>query len=73
MGFAWDSLPPELATARSPVRISITAQSEGQSTDLGASVYARVTGVELGQEAGSLSLRVEDYGLRDSREITALR
>lgn len=73
MGFGWHELPADLAAARTPVRISITAQSEGQSTDLGASVYARVTGVELGQEAGSLALRVEDYGLRDSREITALR
>ena len=72
-GFSWDDLPADLKAARGQVRIQVTAQTADGALSLAPSVYARVTGVELPREGGQIALRLEDYGLQNSVDITALR
>lgn len=37
------------------------------------SVYAKVTGVEMPADGTDINLRIEDYGIRNSLEISQLR
>ena len=73
MGFSWTSVPPELRENRAAVRISVTAQSGGEVTAMPTSVYAKVTGVEMPADGTDINLRIEDYGVRNSLEISTLR
>jgi flagellar basal-body rod modification protein FlgD len=36
-------------------------------------VYAKVIGVDMPQDTSEMTLRVEDYGLRSSLEVTSIR
>lgn len=71
--FAWADVPDEIASSRSSLRVSIEADLPTGTRALGASVYARVTGVEMPPGTDDITVRAEDYGLLSSLEITALR
>ncbi|WP_284266601.1 flagellar hook assembly protein FlgD [Roseicyclus amphidinii] len=72
-GFAWDAVPPAIAEARAPVRLSVMATGPEGGLALSPSVYARITGVQLPESGTDLMLDIEDYGLRSSLEIDAMR
>lgn len=73
LGFSWPDLPAHLRDSRTPVRVSVQTLAGGAEGSIGPSVYARVTGVEMPAGSDEINLRVEDYGLMNSLEITALR
>lgn len=73
LGFSWSDLPAGLRASRAPVRVSVETMTGGAQGSVGPSVYARVTGVEMPADSDEINLRVEDYGLMNSLEITALR
>lgn len=73
MGFSWTSVPAELRDSRGAIRISVTAESAGEVTSMPTSVYAKVTGVEMPADGTDINLRIEDYGIRNSLEISQLR
>ena len=70
MGFSWASLPPALVQSRAGVRVSVEADTTAPAESF---VYARVVGVQMPQDGSDLTLRVEDYGLQSSLEITSMR
>lgn len=70
MGFDWDDLPPEIVQARSVVRVAIEVEGAQPAEPF---VYARVVGVQMPEAGQDMTLRVEDYGLRSSLEISAIR
>ncbi|WP_417727023.1 flagellar hook assembly protein FlgD [Roseovarius sp.] len=70
MGFDWDDLPPEITQARSAVRVAIEVDGTAPAEPF---VYARVVGVQMPETGQDMTLRVEDYGLRSSLEINAIR
>ena len=73
VAFGWADVPEAVAFARSPVRIAVTAEGATGPATVAPSVYARVTGVEMPGEGTDINLRIEDYGVRNSLEIGALR
>ena len=70
MSFAWSELPAPLREARGAVRVSVQTDEGGP---VAPSVFARVAGVELNEAGQEMTLNVEDYGLRSSLEVTAIR
>lgn len=70
MGFSWTNLPASLVQSRGAVRISVEADSAEPASPF---VYARVVGVQMPQAGSDLTLRVEDYGLQSSLEVTSIR
>ncbi|MFD0857526.1 flagellar hook assembly protein FlgD [Roseovarius aquimarinus] len=64
--FDWTDVPPGTAA----VRVSIQSDTE---TPPAPFVYARVVGVDMPEGGQDLTLRIEDYGLRSSLEITSIR
>ncbi len=70
MGFDWDGLPPEIVTSRGAVRVAIQVDGDTPAEPF---VYARVVGVQMPESGQDMTLRVEDYGLRSSLEITDIR
>lgn len=73
VSFAWTDLPASLRESNSAVKLAVNAQQNGQSRVLTPSVYAEVTGVELPETGDVFDLTVQDYGIRNSLEISALR
>jgi flagellar basal-body rod modification protein FlgD len=70
MGFDWDGMPPEIVAARGAVRVAIEVDGDTPAEPF---VYARVVGVQMPEGGQDMTLRVEDYGLRSSLEITDIR
>lgn len=70
MGFDWDGLPPEIVAGRRAVRVAIEVDGDAPAEPF---VYARVVGVQMPESGEDMTLRVEDYGLRSSLEITDIR
>lgn len=70
MGFDWDGLPAEIVTSRGAVRVAIQVDGDTPAEPF---VYARVVGVQMPESGQDMTLRVEDYGLRSSLEITDIR
>ena len=71
--FGWTGVPEGIRFNRSAVRIAITATTADGPVTLTPQVYARVTGVEMPSGGSDINLRIEDYGIRNSLEIGALR
>jgi flagellar basal-body rod modification protein FlgD len=70
MGFDWSDLPDDMVQARDAVRVTVMTDGPEPASPF---VYARVIGVQLPQDSDDLTLDVEDYGLRNSLEITSIR
>lgn len=71
--FAWRDLPSALVDDGRVVRVRAIADTTGGPQDVPTSVYARVTGVELGGSDGVPTLNIEDHGRRPATDIAALR
>lgn len=72
VSFGWEGLPPDLAAARSAVRVSVSALREGQTEALAPRVYARVVSASAAGPS-DLTLQVEDFGALNSLEVDSLR
>ena len=73
MGFSWSDLPPGMAEARTPVRVSVSATTASGTAQVGPSVFAKVLSARSGATGTDLTLQVEDYGALDALEIEAFR
>ena len=71
--FSWNDMPSDITAANRAVRVSVMVGENGQSVGVAPMVYARVTGVEVPSDGTEFNLNIEDYGLRNSLEISALR
>jgi flagellar basal-body rod modification protein FlgD len=71
--FSWTDIPPAVTAARSALRVTVTAEGPAGPATVAPWVYARVTGVEMPGDGTDINLRVEDYGIRNSLEVGALR
>lgn len=71
--FGWSDVPANIRDANGAVRVSVDVGGNGQSAAIAPMVYARVIGVEVPSEGTDFTLNIEDYGLRNSLEISALR
>ncbi len=72
VGFSWEGVPEDLRSARTPVRVAIESVP-GAEAATDTFVYARVIGVDMPQNTSEMTLRVEDYGMRSSLEVTSIR
>ena len=72
VGFSWDEVPENIRAARTPVRVAIETVP-GATSPADMFVYAKVIGVDMPQDTSEMTLRVEDYGLRSSLEVTSIR
>ena len=70
---AYTDLPAEIAADRGTVRIEAEADTDLGVVRLVPSVYARITGVDMPPGTDQTTLRVEDYGVLNSLEVTSLR
>lgn len=73
VGFQWTDLPPGLAEARTPVRITVSATTASGTAQVGPSVFAKVLSAHSGTGGTDMTLQVEDYGALDALEIEAFR
>ena len=73
VGFAWTDLPPGMADARTPVRITVSATTASGTAQVGPSVFAKVLSARAGAEGADMTLQVEDYGALDALEVEAFR
>lgn len=73
MDFAWADVPEEIQANRGAVRVAVRADMPPGSDPAEAFVFARVVGVDMPAEGTDINLRVEDYGMQNSLEITAIR
>lgn len=73
MGFSWSDLPPGMADARSPVRITVSATTTEGTAQVGPSVFARVLSASTGTTAADMTLQVEDYGALNALEVETVR
>lgn len=72
VGFSWDEVPENIRAARTPVRVAVeTVPGSAGAVDM--FVYAKVIGVDMPKDTSEMTLRVEDYGLRSSLEVTSIR
>ncbi|SPF80113.1 flagellar hook assembly protein FlgD [Pseudoprimorskyibacter insulae] len=74
MEFAWSDVPQSIRDARSAVKVSVVLSGDSGTSLVTPQVYARVTGVRV-PAAGEtdFNVQVEDYGLKNSMEISSLR
>lgn len=73
VGFDWTDVPDNIVNNHSAVRVSVEVTNGEETKVMGASVYARVTGVQMPTDGGDMTLNIEDYGQRNYLEISALR
>lgn len=73
MGFSWSDLPPGMAEARSPLRVSVSATTSEGTAQVGPSVFARVLSATTGSSGADMTLQVEDYGALNALEVEAVR
>lgn len=73
VGFQWTDLPPGMADARTPVRITVSATTASGTAQVGPSVFAKVLSAHSGTGGTDMTLQVEDYGALDALEIEAFR
>ena len=73
LDFSWSDVPANIRDANGAIRVSVDVGGNGQSAAIAPMVYARVIGVEVPPEGTDFTLNIEDYGLRNSLEISALR
>ncbi|NVO22103.1 flagellar biosynthesis protein FlgJ [Donghicola sp. C2-DW-16] len=73
VGFDWTDVPDNIVNNHSSVRVSVEVTNGEETKVMGASVYARVTGVQMPTDGGDMTLNIEDYGQRNYLEISALR
>jgi flagellar basal-body rod modification protein FlgD len=74
MSFSWTDVPASVTDARQALKLSVMVTNDSGTVLATPSVYAKVTGVTV-PEAGAtdFTLQVEDYGVKNSMEISALR
>ena len=73
VGFQWTDLPPGMAEARTPVRITVSATTASGTAQVGPSVFAKVLSARSGAEGADMTLQIEDYGALDALEVEAFR
>jgi len=73
MDFSWSDVPAEIQANHGAIRVAVNANLPPDSEPAETFVFARVVGVDMPGDGADLNLRVEDYGLQNSLEITAIR